>query len=131
LSFTRADGKSGTLADGRGKYTVVHFWASWCGLCKKHLPALKKLQGEFAARGLAVLSLSLDDDTTTWQTALKGLELPWSQGRLGTESTSGVSGVPAYWLLDSAGKIVAKADHPDELAPILEKLLKREPADRK
>jgi RNA polymerase sigma factor (sigma-70 family) len=131
LSFTRADGKGGTLADTRGKYTVVHFWASWCGLCKKHLPALKKLQGEFAARGLAVLSLSLDDDTTTWQTALKGLELPWSQGRLGTESTSGVSGVPAYWLLDSAGKIVAKADHPDELAPILEKLLKREPADRK
>lgn len=131
LSFTRADGKSGTLADGRGKYMVVHFWASWCGSCKKQLPAFKKLQGEFAARGLTALSLSLDDDTTTWQTALKGLELPWSQGRLGTENPSGVSGVPAYWLLDPAGKIVAKADHPDELAPILEKLLKREPAERK
>src|SRR5262249_21922915 len=126
------DGKTGTLADhrDRDKYTVVHFWASWCVPCKKQLPTLKKLHEQFAARGLAALSLALDEDPATWQTALKGLDLPWSQGRLGTENVDGVSGVPAYWLLDPAGKLVARADHPDELAPILEKLLKRAPPER-
>jgi RNA polymerase sigma factor (sigma-70 family) len=124
LSFTRADGTAGTLADCRGKYTVVHFWASWCGPCKKELPALRQLHGRFAARGLAALGLALDDDPAAWRSALKGLDLPWPQGRLGAGGAAGVSGVPAYWLLDPAGKIVAKANDADELAAALEGRLK-------
>ena len=124
LSFTRTDGKDGSLKDSRGKYTVVHFWASWCVPCKKQLPALKKLHERFAANGLSVLSLSLDDDSTAWQTAIKSLDLPWSQGRLEADVASGVSSVPAYWLLDPAGKIVAKAYDLDELAKALEERIK-------
>ncbi|QJW97022.1 sigma-70 family RNA polymerase sigma factor [Frigoriglobus tundricola] len=130
LSFQRADGKDGTLADCRDKYTVVHFWESWCAPCKKQLPALKKLHERFAARGLATLSLSLDEDPAAWRAALKGLDLPWAQGRLGAGGAAGVSGVPAYWLLDPAGKIVAKVDDPDQLAAALEDKLKRVPAER-
>ena len=129
LSFKRADGKDGTLADCLGKYTVVHFWASWCGPCKKQLPALRKLLERFADRGLATLSLSLDDDSAAWQSALKGLDLPWSQGRLGGNGTSGVSSVPAYWLIDPAGKIVAKTNDPDELTTMIDDRLGRAPAD--
>ena len=130
LSFKRTDGKDGTLADCRGKYMVVHFWASWCAPCKKRLPALKTLHERFAARGLRVLSLALDDDATAWQAALKGLDVGWAQGRLGASGTSGVSSVPTYWLLDPTGKLVAKAYDPDELATVLEEQLKRAPADR-
>ena len=85
---------------------------------------LKKLHERFAANGLSVLSLSLDDDSTAWQTAIKGLDLPWSQGRLEADVASGVSSVPAYWLLDPAGKIVAKAYDLDELAKALEERIK-------
>ncbi|MDY3560873.1 sigma-70 family RNA polymerase sigma factor [Gemmata sp. JC673] len=130
LAFERADGKTGTLADCRGRYTVVHFWASWCAPCKKQLPALKALHERFAARGLTTLSLSLDDESAPWRAALKELALPWAQGRLGAKGASGVSGVPAYWLLDPTGKLMAKGDTPDELIPVLEERLKRTGADR-
>src|SRR5262249_52751213 len=124
LAFTLADGKDGLLADFRGKYTVVHFWASWCGPCKKQMPAVKKLSERFAGRGLATLGLSLDDDAEAWKAAVKGLDLPWSQGRLGGNGAAGVSSVPAYWLLDPAGEIVAKVYATDELAKDLEPRLK-------
>ncbi len=71
LTFQRAGGSDGTLKDYRGRYTVVHFWASWCGPCKQQLPALRRLHERFAGRGLAALGLSLDHDAAAWQAALK------------------------------------------------------------
>ena len=123
LAFQRAEGTGGTLADYRGRYTVVHFWASWCGPCKQQLPALRRVHERFAPRGLATLGLSLDEDSAAWKGASKGLDLPWPQGRLAAAGDAGVSSVPAYWLLDPAGKIVAKANDPDELAaPLADRL---------
>jgi RNA polymerase sigma factor (sigma-70 family) len=124
LAFQRADGTQGTLADCRGKYTVVYFWASWCGPCKQQFPALRNLHERFAGRGFATLGLALDDDHAAWKTALERLDLPWPQGRLAANSTAGVSSVPAYWLLGPDGKIVAKVYDPDELATILADRLK-------
>ncbi len=123
LAFHRADGAAGKLADGRGRYTVVHFWASWCGVCKQQLPALRRLQERFASRGLAVLSLSLDDDAA-WKAALKRLDPAWPQGRLDAADGAGLSAVPEYWLLDGDGKIVSKVYDPDELAATLADRLK-------
>jgi RNA polymerase sigma factor (sigma-70 family) len=124
LTFKTTDGKDATLADYRGKHTVLHFWASWCAPCKKQLPAVRKLHERFGGHGLAVLGLSLDENAAAWSAAVRGLDLPWPQGRLGVGGAAGVSGVPAYWLLDPAGKIVAKADDPDELVKELEARLK-------
>jgi thiol-disulfide isomerase/thioredoxin len=121
LTFERPDGTSGSLVDVKGKYTVLHFWASWCGPCKQQLPAVRKLHETFAARGVTVLSLSLDDDPAAWADARNGL--PWAHGRL-TAPAAGVSSVPAYWLLDPAGKIVAKGYDPDELEKALAEKLK-------
>jgi len=124
LTFHRADGADGSLTDFRGRYTLLHFWASWCGPCKQQLPALRRLHEQFAARGLAALGLSLDDDPAAWEAALKRLDLPWPQGRIAASGGAGVSSVPAYWLLDPAGKIVAKVYDLDELAKSLAERLK-------
>jgi thiol-disulfide isomerase/thioredoxin/uncharacterized GH25 family protein len=124
LSFRRADGTVGSLADTRGRYTVVHFWASWCGPCKHQLPALRQLHERFAARGLGTLGLSLDEDAPAWQAALKQVDLRWPQGRLDAAGGAGVSSVPAYWLLDPAGKLIGKVYDPDELAALLADKLK-------
>jgi protocatechuate 3,4-dioxygenase beta subunit/thiol-disulfide isomerase/thioredoxin len=124
LTFQRPDGSTGSLTDLRGRHTVVHFWASWCGPCKHQLPTLRRLQARFAGLGLAALSLSLDERPEFWRAALKQHELPWSQGRLTSANEAGVSSVPVYWLLDPAGKIIALGDDPEELVRVLSDRLK-------
>jgi thiol-disulfide isomerase/thioredoxin len=124
LAFKKADGTDGSLADCRGKYIVVHFWASWCAPCKKEVPAVKALHERFAGRGLGVLGLSLDEDADAWKAAVKRMDLPWPQGRLAGDGASAVSGVPTYWLLGPDGKIVAKGYDPDEIAKALQERLK-------
>ena len=113
-SFKRADGTAPTLADVRGQHTLVHFWASWCGPCKHQLPSMRSIRERVPVKELALLGLSLDEDSEAWQSALKELNLPWTQGRL-TGGGAGISSVPHYWLLDPAGKLVAKGFDVEEV----------------
>ena len=82
LKFTRPDGTDGTLADFRGRPTVVQFWASWCGPCKEQLPELRRLYAQSGEKDFALVGLSLDEDAEVWKTALDKLNPPWPQGRL-------------------------------------------------
>ncbi len=115
LLFQQPNGPDDSLANHRGHPLVVQFWASWCGPCKQQIPALQGMYEKFAPMGLEVLSLSLDDDAEAWRSALKTFKLPWCQGRLGANAGTGVSSVPAYWILDSSGKITARANTPGDL----------------
>ena len=57
--FKDSTGASHTLADFKGKVTVVNVWANWCAPCKAEIPSLAKLQTEYAGKPVAVVPISV------------------------------------------------------------------------
>jgi thiol-disulfide isomerase/thioredoxin len=51
----------GTLPATAGQIVLVDFWASWCAPCKASFPAYAKIQSDYAARGLVVVAVSVDE----------------------------------------------------------------------
>ncbi|HEX5778926.1 MAG TPA: TlpA disulfide reductase family protein [Xanthobacteraceae bacterium] len=60
LKFTNAEGRPVTLADFRGKVTLLNLWATWCVPCRKEMPALDALEGKLGGADFAVLAINLD-----------------------------------------------------------------------
>lgn len=110
-----------------GKYTLVHFWASWCVPCKKEMPELVALHQRFASLGFSMTGVSLDHNPTAWKRA--AARLPWKQlidvgafsGR--AARNYGVKVVPTNLLLDREGVIIAKNLNVPDLEKKLTELL--------
>ena len=61
LQLQNLEGKWVRLSDFKGKVVVLNFWATWCWPCREEIPDLVSLQKEYAARGLVVLGVSMDE----------------------------------------------------------------------
>ncbi len=55
------DGTPFALAELKGKVALLSFWASWCGPCRREMPVLQKLEAQYRDRGLALVTVNLDD----------------------------------------------------------------------
>lgn len=90
------------------KYTLIDFWASWCGPCRREIPNLKTIYKEFAPKGLEIISISIDKDKAAWQKALEEEQLPWPNFLDSAEIADayGVRTIPAIFLIDSTGKVL-------------------------
>lgn len=60
FAWTDSSGRRVTFEQFRGSITVVNFWATWCGPCKKELPDLVELSKELAPQGITFLGISTD-----------------------------------------------------------------------
>jgi thiol-disulfide isomerase/thioredoxin len=67
------DGRPQALAQWRGKVLVVNFWATWCAPCREEIPAFMKAQDKWAAKGLQVVGIAIDeaDKVRPYAAALK------------------------------------------------------------
>jgi thiol-disulfide isomerase/thioredoxin len=109
------DGKPLVLADYRGKYVLLDFWATWCGPCLEEMPLLKDLHDAFGKDGrFTMIGLSLDESTEAPKAYVAKNGLAWTQAFLGRGGTSpatadfGVEGIPSIWLIGPDGRVVAK-----------------------
>jgi peroxiredoxin len=56
-----SDGRIVSAEDFDGDVLLVNFWATWCAPCRKEMPMLDEVHGQYADRGLAVVGIALDD----------------------------------------------------------------------
>jgi peroxiredoxin len=114
--FSQADTSGNTIALSslRGKYLLIDFWASWCGPCRQENPNIVKAYNTYKDKGFEILGVSLDQDKAAWLDAIYKDKLTWKQvsdlkyWNNAAAQLYGVRSIPANYLLDPQGKIIAK-----------------------
>ena len=103
---------------GKGKYTLVDFWASWCGPCIREIAVIKELYDEYHDKGLDVLGVAVWDDPDNTREAIQRHKLPWPQilnAQAIPTDLYGISGIPCIILFDPKGNIVSRDLQDDSL----------------
>ena len=111
----------------QNKLTLIDFWASWCGPCRKENPVVKAAYEQFHALGFDVIGISVDQDEAAWLKAVADDQLPWTQVRDTEHKVSEdylIYYIPSNFLFDQDGNMVAKGLRGDDLTAKLEELLK-------
>ena len=113
FDFETPDNKIVPLSEFVGKtdILIIDFWASWCGPCIAEIPNLKKINDKYKDK-VSIVSISIDESSNAWLSALKKLDMPWTQLRAKNEDVKLLkekyffNGIPYIILLDKSGKII-------------------------
>jgi len=131
---TNHKGEVVKLSDLRGKMVLVDFWASWCVPCRRENPNLVEAYNEYKdaefinGNGFTIFSVSLDSKKASWLKAIKDDNLIWPYHvsdlkgwRSEPAKKYGIRAVPANYLIDGDGKVVAVYLRGDKIEETLEK----------
>ena len=119
------------LADYKGKYLLLDFWASWCGPCMKEMPELVKLYKECKGKKFDLVGISLDQKKADCEAAVKKMGMKWRQisdvnawdGELAR--LYNVKSIPYTVLIGPDSKVIAIGLRGEELVAKVRELLKK------
>lgn len=128
IKLNDPSGKEIALSSLRGKVVLIDFWASWCGPCRQENPNNVKLYKEFKDKGFEIYGVSLDKTKENWTEAIMQDKLTWihvsdlKYWSSAAAATYKVEAIPATFLIDKDGKILAKNLRGEELNAFVNKL---------
>jgi cytochrome c biogenesis protein CcmG/thiol:disulfide interchange protein DsbE len=124
-----AGGGSESLADYRGRWVLVNFWASWCLPCREEAPALERFQRQHGGPRFTVVGIDSRDLTSDGLAFVEQYGLSYPQLRDGDGDAArdyGTTGVPENFLVDPKGKVrmlvrgpISEEQLREEVAPLL------------
>ena len=131
FSGPNPEGEEIALGDAMGKVTLIDFWAAWCRPCRVENPNIVKVYEKYHDKGFNVIGVSLDraDQRDRWLQAIKDDNLTWTQisnlqfWEEPIAQLYGVRAIPAAFILDENGVIVAKNVRGEALERTVKELL--------
>jgi peroxiredoxin len=124
------NGQPVSLSSFKGKYVLLDFWASWCRPCRQDNPNVVKAYNEFKDKNFTVFGVSLDQNKDAWLQAIQQDGLTWTHAsdlKFWSNEAAvlyGVQGIPANFLIDPQGNIVAQDLHGEEIVRTLRNLVR-------
>lgn len=111
FTYKNLEGSSVSLSDFKGKVVYIDVWASWCGPCKREIPASIELEKELHDKDVVFLAVSIDKSEESWRKIINDKKLKGVHLLADNEFESqivklyNITGVPHYMLIDKNGKI--------------------------